>query len=173
MLKFESPKKWFAKAHEYYLNGGYACFKARLTLKFGWNGRESKVASYPRSWRTYTKIIEIFDIGIRIIHKMVSYSTRKLFKWAVCSPWGSFDLENGSDWPWGPPGCVAKFLTDVQNFFGIFDVVFGSPKKWFAIAHEKLSQIEVCALQGSFELEIGLDWPWDPTGCISKVFTDV
>ena len=37
-----SPKKWFAIAHENRRNEGYASFKARLTFKIGWTGREGK-----------------------------------------------------------------------------------------------------------------------------------
>ena len=38
----EPPKKWFAIAHENHLNGGYARFRARLTLKMGRIGREGE-----------------------------------------------------------------------------------------------------------------------------------
>ncbi|TMW85466.1 hypothetical protein EJD97_023105 [Solanum chilense] len=43
-LKSESgsPKKWFATAHENRLNGGYARFRARLTLKMSRTGREGQ-----------------------------------------------------------------------------------------------------------------------------------
>ncbi|TMW87152.1 hypothetical protein EJD97_020349 [Solanum chilense] len=38
MLESGSPKKWFSIAHEKRLNGGYARFEARFTLKMGRTG---------------------------------------------------------------------------------------------------------------------------------------
>ncbi|TMW82611.1 hypothetical protein EJD97_005527 [Solanum chilense] len=38
----ESSKKWFAIAHENHLSGGYARFRARLTLKMGRIGCEGE-----------------------------------------------------------------------------------------------------------------------------------
>ncbi|TMW99146.1 hypothetical protein EJD97_002985, partial [Solanum chilense] len=39
----ESPKKWFAIAHENGLNWGYAHFGAQLTLKMGRTGRDGQL----------------------------------------------------------------------------------------------------------------------------------
>ena len=57
----------------------------------------------------------IFDVEIRITQKMVFYSTRKSSKWGVCSLWGSFGVQNKSDGPPGPTGCIDKVLKDVHK----------------------------------------------------------
>ena len=105
--------------------------------------------------------------------KMVYYSTRKSSKWGVCPLWGSFDLQNGSDGPWGPTGCIDKVLTDVHKKIGIFDVGIRITRKMVCYSKRKSSKWGVCSLWGSFDLPNGSDKPWWPTVCIDKVLTDV
>ena len=162
-----SPKKWFAIAHEHRWNEGYARFEARLTMKMGRTGRDGKPDAYTRSWRTSTNLFCIFNVGIQITQKMVCNSTRKSSKWGVCSLRGTFDLQNGSDRPWGPTGCIDKVLTNVHKKISIFDVWVQITQKWFPIAH-KNRQNEGYA-QGSFYLQNGLYGLWGQTVCIDKV----
>ena len=105
--------------------------------------------------------------------KMVCYSTRISSKWGVCSLRGSFDLQNGSDGPWGPTGCIHKVLTDVHKKIGIFDVGIRIIQKLVCYSTRKLSKWAICSLQGLFDLQNGSDGSWGPTGCEDKVLTDV
>ena len=59
-----SHKKWFAIAHENHRNGGFALFRARLTLKIA------------NLLTDVHKKNGIFDVLIRITPKMVCYSTQ-------------------------------------------------------------------------------------------------
>jgi len=69
--------------------------------------------------------------------RMVNNSTWKSVKEGVYLPWGLFDLENGSFWPWGPTGSICKVLSDVQvKFLQKWGRNSGSPKNSWTIAHE-------------------------------------
>ena len=124
------------------------------------------------SW-TFTKKFGIFDVGIQITQKMVCYSTWKSLKWGVCTLWGSFDLQNGSNGPWGPTRCIDKVLKDVHKKNGIFDVGIRITQKMVYYSTRKSSKWGVCSFQGSFDLPNASDKPWWPTGCIVKVLLDV
>ena len=47
-----------------------------------------------------------------------------------------------------------------QNNFAFLTLEFGSPKKWFSIAHENRQNENVCSLRGSFDIQNGSDSPW-------------
>ena len=83
---------------------------------------------------------------------MVCYSTQKLSKWGVCTLRGSFDLENGWDWLVDPTGCIHKVLTDVHNFFGIFDVGFWITQIMVCYSTRNSFKWGVCTLRGFFWL---------------------
>jgi len=64
-------------------------------------------------------------------------SIRKSAKWGIYLLRGSFDLENGPFWPWGPTVTIEKVLTDIQvKFLLEWGQNSGSPKNPWTIAYE-------------------------------------
>ena len=87
---------------------------------------------------------------------MVCYSTRKSSKWGVCSLWGSFDLQNGSDGPWGTTRCIEKVLDGrPQKFLAFLMSESGSPNKWFPIARENRQNEGYARFGARFTLKMG------------------
>jgi len=73
----------------------------------------------------------------QINKKYMDYSTRKLAKWGVYLLWGTFDLQNGTFWPCGLTGSIAKVLTDVHEiFWQKLCRNFRSPKIPWTISHD-------------------------------------
>ena len=104
---------------------------------------------------------------------MVCYSTRKLSKWGVCSLRGSFDLQNWSDMPWEPTGCIDMVLTDVHKKIWHFHFEIRITQKMVCYSTRKSSKWGLCSLRGTFDLPNGSDKPWWPTVYIYKVLIDV
>ena len=172
MSKSGSPKKWFAIADENRRDGGMHASGLVWPLK--WAVLVVRANRYIDKVLTDVhKKIGFFDVGIRITQKIVCYSTRKSAKRGICVFWGSIDLENGSYCSWWKTGCIDKVLTDVQKDFWHFDVEIQITQKMVLYSTRKSSKWGVYALQGSFDLEYGSDWPRGPTGCLSKILKSV
>ena len=108
------------------------------------------------SWRTSTKKIYNFDVGIWITQSVVCYSIRKSSKWGVCSLRGSFDLQNGSDGLWGTTRCIEKVLDGrPQIFFAFLTSKSRSPKQWFAIAHKNRRNGGYARFEARLTMKIG------------------
>ena len=111
-----------------------SCF----TLKMGRTGCTTKVL------KDVQFFFCIFDVEIQITKKIDCYSTRKSSKWRVYTTRSLFNLENRSDWPWGPTDCISKFFTYVHKKFWLtWCKNANHPKKWY---HTKIIEIEgICA----------------------------
>ena len=101
-----------------------------LAVKANWLQRKGLNGC---SWKNLAKIMSEFQIT----KKCMDYSTRKSAKWGVYLLWGTFDLQNGTFWPWGLTGSIAKRLTDVHEInWQKLCRNFRSPKCPWSIAHD-------------------------------------
>ena len=122
---------------------------SRLVWPSKWVGRAVRAKRmHKQGLDRCPKKIGIFVVGIRITQKMVCFSTRKSSKWGVCSLWGSFNLQNGSDRPWGPTWCIDKVLKDVHQKIWHF---------WRRNLDHPKNQTKVVEMRGM--LTSGLIWP--------------
>ena len=148
-----SPKKWFAIAYENLWNKGYACFGAHLKLvrlavmanclhSQGLIGRPQKNLAFLTS---------------------KSGSPKKWFAIAYenCRNWGM--LASGLVWPWKWVGLavMANWLHKQSldrrphKNLAFLTTESGSPKKWFAIAHENRRNEGYARFRACLTLQMG------------------
>ena len=117
------------------LKWGVCSLRGSLDLQNGLDGPWGPTRCLDKVLKDVHKKFGIFDLWIRFTQKMVCYSTRKMSKWGVCSLRGSF-----SNWFWQAVRANRMHRQGLdarpQKNFAFLTSKSGSPKKWFAIAHE-------------------------------------
>ena len=103
----------------------------------------------------------------------MDYSKRKSVKLGVFLLWVTFDLQNGTFWPWKLTGSIAKVLTDVHEKFSQKLCQNPDHPKVHGLYHTKIVKMGGLPALGIFDLQNGTFWPWGLTGPIAKVLTNV